>query len=275
MTEPTSGSGGGATETGASKTDGQLAIVGLGPGHPEGLTIRARRALELADHVVGYDTYVDLVPEPLLGGTTVTATGMGTEVERTEVAVEAALGGDWVALVGSGDPNVYALAGLALEVLESQEIDPESIGFEVIPGVPAANASAARLGAPLVNDAVTISLSDHLTPREEIESRLRAVAGEDFAIALYNPWSPAREENFQAACEILLAHRDPETPVGIVHAAGRPDESTRITTLDALPAMADEPALDMTSTVLIGTEQTRVWGDRLLRPRGYASKYDY
>ncbi|MFP4530014.1 MAG: precorrin-3B C(17)-methyltransferase [Halodesulfurarchaeum sp.] len=255
---------------------GRLLAVGLGPGHPDGMTIRAREALESVDQIVGYETYVDLLPEALLeGAEDVYATGMGTEVSRTETAVERALDGADVALIGSGDPNVYALGGLVLEVLESKGVAPDVVEYEVVPGVTAAQSSAARLGAPLVNDAVTISLSDHLTTIEEIESRLRAVAPEGFALAIYNPWSPNRAENFQLACEILLEHRPPDTPVGIVRGAGRENERTHITDLETLPELGGSDVLDMTSTIVVGTAETRVWGDRLVTPRGYERKYDY
>ncbi|MBS3760060.1 precorrin-3B C(17)-methyltransferase [Halodesulfurarchaeum sp.] len=255
---------------------GRLVAVGIGPGRPDGMTIRAREALESAEHIVGYETYIDLLPADILDDTTeVFATGMGSEVSRTEVAVDRAMDGAAVALVGSGDPNVYALGGLVLEVLESRDVKPDAVDFEAVPGVPAAQSSAARLGAPLVNDAVTISLSDHLTTIEEIESRLRAVAPENFAIAIYNPWSPNRAENFQLACEILLEHRTEETPVGIVHGAGRADEATHITDLGELPKLGGSDILDMTATIIVGTEETRVWGDRLITPRGYERKYDY
>lgn len=260
-----------------SATDaGRLVAVGLGPGHPEGMTERAHEALLAADHVVGYETYVDLLPEAVIDAAEeVHATGMGGEIPRTESAVDRALDGHDVALVGSGDPNVYALGGLVLEVLESRGLDPDTVDFEVVPGVTAAQASAARLGAPLVNDAVSISLSDHLTTQAEIFSRLEAVAPEGFAIAIYNPWSPNRAEIFERACEILAEHRPPDTPVGIVRGAGRENEATEILTLSDLPSMGDSSLLDMTATVVVGTDQTRVYGDRMITPRGYERKYDY
>lgn len=263
-------------ESRQADSDGRLVAVGIGPGHPEGMTVRARHALHEVDRIVGYETYIDLLPDDVIDAADeVYATPMGGEVSRTETAVDRALEGDTVALVGSGDPNVYALGGLVLEILESRGIDPDTIDFEVVPGVPAAQSSAARLGAPLVTDAVTISLSDHLTPLEAIESRLRAVAPEGFAIAIYNPWSPNRAENFQRACDILLEYRDPETPVGIVRGASRDDERTRIVTLGELPALGESDILGMTTTVVVGTEQTRVWGDHMITPRGYEHKYDY
>lgn len=267
------------TDTGAEHSAsgaGRLVAVGLGPGHPEGMTERAREALLAADHVVGYETYIDLLPEAVIDAAEeVHATGMGGEIPRTESAVDRALAGHDVALVGSGDPNVYALGGLVLEVLESRGIDPDAVDYEVVPGVTAAQASAARLGAPLVNDAVSISLSDHLTTREEIYSRLEGVAPEGFAIAIYNPWSPNRADVFDRACEILAEHRAPDTPVGIVRGAGRENEATEILTLAELPEMGESEILDMTATIVVGTEGTRVYGDRLITPRGYERKYDY
>ncbi len=256
--------------------DGQLVAVGIGPGHPEGMTRRARQTLMSVDQIVGYQTYVDLLPSAVTDAVdTVYATPMTGEVDRTDAAVERALDGHTVALIGSGDPNVYALGGLALELLESRGVAPGALDFEVIPGVPAAQSCGARLGAPLVTDTVSISLSDHLTPMADIEARLKAVAPAGFVIVLYNPWSSRRQENFQRCCEILLRHRDPETPVGVVHGAGRADEETAICALAELPAMGERDILDMTATIIVGTEETRVFEEHMLTPRGYDTKYDY
>ncbi|MFA9517180.1 precorrin-3B C(17)-methyltransferase [Halopenitus sp. H-Gu1] len=255
---------------------GRLVAVGLGPGEPEGMTARARGALLAADHVVGYTTYIDLLPDEVIeSAEELYDTPMCGEVSRTEEAIDRALAGHHVAIVGSGDPNVYALAGLALEILESKGATAESVDFEVVPGVPAAQSCGARLGAPLVNDTVSVSLSDHLTPMEKIESRLHAVAPEGFTIAIYNPWSRKRRENFRTCCEILLDHRDPETPVGIVHGAGREDERVEIVELGELEALGESDLIDMTTTILVGNEETYVWDDRMVTPRGYESKYDY
>ena len=257
-------------------TDGRLVAVGIGPGPPEGMTVRARETLSSVDAIVGYRTYVDLLPEEITANAeSVHASPMTGEVSRTKEAIDMALAGQSVALVGSGDPNVYALGGLVLELLQSRGVSPDALDFAVVPGVPAAQSCAARLGAPLVTDTVSISLSDHLTPMAEIESRLEAVAREDFAIVLYNPWSEGRRENFQRCCDILLDHRDPETPVGIVHGAGRADEATEILTLADLPEMGETELVDMTTTILVGTESTRVWERRMITPRGYDRKYDY
>ncbi|MFC6824910.1 precorrin-3B C(17)-methyltransferase [Halopelagius fulvigenes] len=255
---------------------GRLVAVGLGPGQPDGMTQRARGALLEADHIVGYTTYIELLPEEVTeSAEDLYDTPMCGEVSRTEEAIDRALAGHDVAIVGSGDPNVYALAGLALEILESKGATASVVDFEVVPGVPAAQSCGARLGAPLVNDTVSVSLSDHLTPMPTIESRLHAVAGEGFTIAIYNPWSRKRRENFEKCCEILLEHRAPDTPVGIVHGAGRDDERVEIVELRELEELGETDLVDMTTTLLVGNEETYVWDDRMVTPRGYESKYDY
>ncbi|APW99659.1 precorrin-3B C(17)-methyltransferase [Halobiforma lacisalsi AJ5] len=266
----------GATVEDFDADPGQLVAVGLGPGQPEGMTERAKTALHEAEHIVGYTTYIELLPDEITeGADEIYDTPMCGEVSRTEEAIDRALAGNDVAIVGSGDPNVYALAGLALEILESKGATATMVDFEVVPGVPAAQSCGARLGAPLVNDTVSISLSDHLVPMPEIESRLHAAAKEGFTITIYNPWSRKRRENFEKACEILLTHRDEDTPVGIVHGAGREDEEVVITELGDLEEFGEREIVDMTTTIVVGTEDTYVWDDRMVRPRGYETKYDY
>ena len=255
---------------------GRLVAVGLGPGQPAGMTGRARATLLEADHIVGYTTYMDLIPDEVTeAADELYDTPMCGEVSRTEEAVDRALAGNDVAIVGSGDPNVYALGGLALEIVESKGATASALEFEVVPGVPAAQSCAARVGAPLVNDSVSISLSDHLTPMADIESRLRAVAAEGFTIAIYNPWSRKRRENFETACAILLEHRSADTPVGVVHGAGRDDEAVEIVELGELKSLGETDLVDMTTTLLVGNEETYVWDGRMITPRGYESKYDY
>ncbi len=255
---------------------GRLVAVGLGPGHAEGMTKRAHDTLLSVDHIVGYTTYIELLPDEITDAADdIYDTPMCGEVSRTEESIDRTLAGNDVAIVGSGDPNVYALAGLALEILESKGATASMVDFEVIPGVPAAQSCGARLGAPLVNDTVSISLSDHLVPMPEIESRLHSVASEQFTITIYNPWSRKRRDNFEKCCEILLTHRDPDTPVGIVHGAGRDDEEIHITTLDELHDLGETDLIDMTTTIVVGNEETYVWDDRMVTPRGYETKYDY
>ena len=266
----------GATVDDFDAEPGRLIAVGLGPGQPEGMTARARSALMDAEHIVGYTTYVELLPDEITEeAEDIYNTPMCGEVSRTEEAIDRALAGNDVAIIGSGDPNVYALAGLALEIIESKGATATMLDFDVVPGVPAAQSCAARVGAPLVNDTVSISLSDHLTDMPTIESRLHAVAKEGFTITIYNPWSRKRRDNYEKCCEILLEHRDPETPVGVVHAAGREDEQVEIVELGELPELGETDLVDMTTTLLVGNEDTYVWDDRMVTPRGYETKYDY
>ncbi|MBV0926088.1 precorrin-3B C(17)-methyltransferase [Halomicroarcula limicola] len=266
----------GATVDDFDADPGRLVAVGLGPGQPEGMTAKARSALSDAEHIVGYTTYVELLPDEIVeGAEDIYDTPMCGEVSRTEEAIDRALAGNSVAIIGSGDPNVYALAGLALEIVESKGATASMLDFDVVPGVPAAQSCAARVGAPLVNDTVSISLSDHLTDMPTIESRLHAAAKEGFTISVYNPWSRKRRDNYAKCCEILLEHRDPETPVGVVHAAGREDERVEIVELGDLPELGETDLVDMTTTLLVGNEDTYVWDDRMVTPRGYETKYDY
>ncbi len=266
----------GSTADDFAADPGRLVAVGLGPGQAEGMTARARAALLDAEHIVGYTTYIELLPDDVIDAADeLYDTPMCGEVSRTEEAVDRALAGNDVVIVGSGDPNVYALGGLALEIVESKGTTASALDFEVVPGVPAAQSCAARVGAPLVNDTVSISLSDHLTSMETIESRLEAVAREGFTIAIYNPWSRKRRENFETACAILSEHRPPDTPVGVVHGAGRDDEAVEIVELRELESLGETDLIDMTTTILVGNEETYVWDDRMVTPRGYESKYDY
>jgi len=233
-------------------------VVGLGPGGEETLTPQAREALVKAEVVVGYTTYLKLI-EPLIAGKMIIASGMKKETDRAHAAVAEALTGKNVAVVSSGDPGVYGMAGPVLEVA------PAGLAVSVIPGVTAATAAAALLGAPLTHDFAVISLSDLLTPWETIVRRLAAAADADFVLVLYNPRSKGRAEHLQKALEIILRHRDISTPVGIVKDCGRAKEKQIITTLSLL---APED-VDMTSTVVIGNSQTKVVNGRMVTPRGY------
>ena len=233
-------------------------MVGLGPGGEETLTPQAREVLSQADAVVGYTTYIKLINH-LLGGKTVVVSGMKKETDRALVAVEKALAGNHVAVVSSGDPGVYGMAGLVLEVA------PEGLDVRVIPGVTAATAAAAVLGAPLIHDFAVISLSDLLTPWETIVTRLEAAAAADFVIVLYNPRSKGREGHLQQALEIILRHRATATPAGLVKDIGRNGESKVVTTLGEF----NPQDVDMTTTVVIGNSQTKIVHGRMVTPRGY------
>ena len=226
------------------------------------MTLEAKQAVETADVLVGYKTYVKLVESIIKPGTEVFSGTMGKEVERAKAAVAKALEGKKVVVISSGDPGVYGMAGLVLEVAD---LENAKIPAVVVPGVTAATAAAARLGAPLVTDFAVISLSDLLTPWSLIEKRLHAAAEADFVIVFYNPQSVGRTEPLAQAYQILLQYKKPSTPVGIVRQVGRKGEETSITTLKDLLSCE----VDMATTIIVGNSTTRIVGKRMVTPRGY------
>ncbi len=227
------------------------------------MTGEAATAIENAEVIVGYHTYLDLIAEQI-EGKTIVGSGMMQEIERCEEAVRQAVCGCNVAVVSSGDPGIYGMAGLVLELILKlrPEERPE---VHVIPGVSAVGAAAAALGAPLMHDFAVISLSDLLTPWELIEKRVLAAAQADFVIALYNPKSTRRTSQIEKVKEILLAHRSPATPVGIVRNATRADEEIQLSTL----AHFTEEKIDMFTVVIIGNSQTFTSDGYMVTPRGY------
>ena len=246
------------------------------------MTQRAREVLEEVNVVVGYATYIDLI-RPLLRGKQIVSTGMTKEVDRVEKAIDIACQGKSCAVVSSGDPGIYAMAGLVLETCRLKNIpvvpaaqihDTTTAGdflkVEIVPGVPALGAGAALLGAPLTHDFAAISLSDLLTPWEVIAARLEAAAKADFVVVLYNPKSKKRNWQFEEARRILMKHRDKHTPVGIAKGAMRDDQQVRIVTLENLQA-AD---VDMQTTVFVGNSATFRYLDFMITPRGYSQKYE-
>ncbi len=244
---------------------GTLYVVGTGPGNRESMTHAAAAALNSSSTIIGYKTYLDLIPE-FLEKKEVISSQMMKEVERCKKALDMAEKGEVVALVSGGDPGIYAMAGLVFEMAQKSGYNCR---IEIIPGLAAVNSCAARLGAPLMHDFAAISLSDLLTPMELILKRLEAAAAADFVVAIYNPRSKKRTEQIVQAQEIFLKYRSPETVVGIVTNATRENERIVITTLTA---MLDEE-IGMQSTVIIGNSQTYRWGDIMVTPRGYSDKY--
>lgn len=241
---------------------GKITVVGIGPGSEEQMSPKARKALESADVVVGYSAYIELV-EHLLTGKTVVSSGMKREVDRCEQVLEFALKGHNTALISSGDAGIYGMAGIMLELVQREGHD---IPVDIIPGITASQAAAAVLGAPLMHDFVTISLSDLMTEWAVIEKRLHAAGAGDFVVCLYNPKSKGRPDHILRAQEILLKYKRPETPVGIVRNAAREGETAVISQLDAFTACE----IDMFSTVIIGNQATYVHNNRMITPRGYS-----
>jgi len=234
--------------------------VGIGPGNYENMTIRADRALSQSDVIVGYHVYVDLVRERYPDKTFWT-TPMTREVQRCQMALDAALEGKQVAMVCSGDSGIYGMAALIYE-LRGDRTEPE---IDVVPGLTAACSGAALLGAPLTHDFAVISLSDRLTPWEKIEKRLEAAAKADLSIVLYNPASHGRPDHLRRACEILGKILPPDRLCGIARRIGRAGEDSQICTL----AQLGEMDVDMFCTVFVGNEMTKCVGDRMVTPRGY------
>lgn len=242
-----------------------LFVVGIGPGGLNHMTFEAREAIERADVVVGYQTYLEFI-ESLLEGKEVISSGMTREVERCRRALESAALGKTVALVSSGDAGIYGMAGLVMELAENVEDQDAAPEIIVVPGVSALQSAAAVLGAPLMHDFAVISLSDLLTPWDLIERRLALAAAGDFVIALYNPRSKGRVRHLEEAREILLASRAATTPVGIVRHACREGEEKKVTTLGEMLTCP----VDMFSLVIVGNSSTYVdEAGRMVTPRGY------
>lgn len=245
---------------------GLLAVVGIGPGAEDLMTPRARLAIEQAEIVAGYRTYLDLIKNVLRPEQEILSSAMMQEIDRCRRALALAESGKKVALICGGDPGIYAMAGLVYELAKEHR---NTCQLEVIPGIAALNACAAVLGAPLMHDFAAISLSDLMTPWALIEKRLQAAAAADFVIVLYNPKSGRRSSQIVRAREILLEQRNASTPVGIVSGASRNHESVCLTNLEQML----EADIGMQSTVIIGNSQTFIFQDKMVTPRGYADKY--
>lgn len=224
-------------------------------------TRRAEAAIAASDVVVGYSSYIELIAD-LTDGKEVISSSMLQEVKRCEKALRVAASGKIVSLVSSGDPGIYGMAGLAIEQAEELGLD---VPIEVVSGISAASCAASHLGAPLMLDYATISLSDLLVPWEQISRRLEAVAQADIVAALYNPRSHRRVRQLEEAANIFLRCRKPSTPVGIATALGMANERIVVSTLgDFL-----QEEIGMRSVVLIGNSSTRIVGGRMVTPRGY------
>ena len=238
---------------------GRLALVSLGPGEDTLIPPLARQALAASELVVGLDQYVGRVSHLLRSGTRIVTTPLGNEMERAELALSEARAGGSVALVSSGDVGVYAMASPVLGIAG------EDVDVVVVPGITAAQAAASLLGSPLGHDHCSISLSDLLTPWEVIQARVKAAAEGDLVVSLYNPRSKGRDWQLGKVKEMLLEHRPPDTPVGIVKDAYRPTQQVTLTDLASLRP----EDVDMLTVVVVGSSQTTVVAGRMVTPRGY------
>ena len=251
---------------------GKLYVVGVGPGHHDHMTFRAKKVIEESDTIVGYTTYVRLV-EDLIDGKDVYRYDMTQEVERAQQCIKLAKGGKIVSLVSSGDPGIYGMAGLIFEMLAESGWDPKTgLQVEIVPGISALNSCASLVGSPLMTDFAVVSMSDLLVPWEIIVKRVKAAAQGDYVIVIYNPSSKKRIHQLQDTRKILLEHRSPSTPVAIIKGAYRETESITMTDLEHMEEFADK--LGMISTVIVGNSSTYNFNDLMINPRGYKSKYN-
>lgn len=242
------------------KMSGKIFVIGIGAGEDAGGNERVRAALAGCDTILGYRKYLDRIAG-LIAGKEAIASGMGAELERCRQAIALAKAGKRVAMISSGDPGIYGMAGPVLELLAA---DP-GVAVEIVPNITAASYAAAALGAPLMLDFAVISVSDLLVPLEVILQRVRGALAGDFVLVLYNPRSATRTEPLAQAMALVLAGRGSRTPVGMVWNAGRNEERKLVTTAGDL--RLDE--VDMNSILIVGNSQTRVIGGWLVTPRGY------
>jgi len=245
---------------GAAVETGRVLVVGTGAGTAPILTAAATKALREADVIIGYRTYIEQIRSLFPDKEFITGS-MGAEIDRCREALELASSGRAVAMVSSGDPGVYGMAGPMLELADA-------IPVAVVPGVTSAQIAAASLGAPLMNDYVTLSLSDLLTPRLEVLRRARLAAASDLVVCLYNPASRKRRPLFEEVCGIFAEERPPATIAGWVRDAGGPDETAVITTVGNL---ADQD-IDMRTIIIVGNSRTAIIGGRMVTGRGYEGK---
>lgn len=241
---------------------GKIYVVGIGPGGLEHISPRALKVIKESEIIIGYKTYIQFIEE-LLKDKEIIDSGMKREVERCHLTLDKAVEGNTVALISSGDAGVYGMAGIMLEIKLERNSDIE---IEVVPGITAANAAAAALGAPLMHDFAVISLSDLLTDWNLIKKRLEYAAMGDFVITLYNPKSKGRVHQIEEAREIFLKHKPSSTPVGIVKNAKRQGEEITITDLEN---MLKYP-IDMLTVIIIGNSNTYVKNGAMITPRGYS-----
>jgi len=236
----------------------------LGPGNQADMSLRADRAIGDAQVIVGYETYLQLI-EDKLTGKKVIGIGIVQEIDRCQAAIEEAMAGKHVAIVSGGDPGIYGMAGLVLELVNKypEVVQPEVV---IVPGISAIGAAAAVLGAPLMHDFAVVSWNDLLTPWEVIEKRIEMAAAGDFVVALYNPKQSRRLFQLEKVREIMLRYRAGTTPVGIVYHETRFNENRKLIELEDF---TQEHVVDVFSLVVIGNSQTYVESGRMITPRGY------
>jgi precorrin-3B C17-methyltransferase len=248
--------------TGKSTARGKVTVVGIGPGSIDHMTNRAIVEIRSANSIVGLGVYIREIRRVIRPSTRVYSSGMGHEIDRASLALKLASKGEKVVVISGGDPGVYGMAGAVLETARNLG---SNVDVKVIPGITAATAAAARLGAPLMTDFAVISLSDLLVPRKKILEHVETATKGDFVLVLYNPQSRTRKEPLRIVHRMLRRYRKPATPVGIVAAYARKGEKTVLTTLERML----DYEIDMTSTIIVGNSSTVTFNGKMLTPRGY------
>ncbi|HAT4333897.1 TPA: precorrin-3B C(17)-methyltransferase [Clostridium perfringens] len=238
---------------------GKLYVIGIGPGGLDEMTLRAVKAIEESDIIVGYTKYIEMVKD-LIKDKEIFKTGMRGEEERCRESLELSKDKK-VALISTGDSGIYGMAGLILEMRKDENV-------EIIPGITASSAAGSVLGAPLMHDNCNISLSDLMTPYEDIKKRVRLAAEGDFVISLYNPKSKGRPHYLRECVDIIKEFRGEETPIAVVRNALREGESKEIFTLKDF----NDEVVDMFSIVIIGNSKSYIKDGYFVTPRGYKIK---
>jgi len=238
---------------------GKIYVIGIGPGNKENMTFRAYNSMEKSDVIIGHKTYVSLV-EKMFENKIFIKSFMKKEIERCEETLRLAREGQIVSLISSGDAGVYGMAGIMLEIASGSGIE-----VEVVPGVTAATASASLVGAPIMHDSVTISLSDLLTDWELIKKRIELASKGDFVISLYNPKSKSRTKQIEEARDIMMKYKDSKIPVLIARNVGRIGENYEITNIENMLNCE----INMFSTVIVGNSKTFIKNGKMITPRGY------
>ncbi|MCT4598947.1 MAG: precorrin-3B C(17)-methyltransferase [Vallitalea sp.] len=242
---------------------GKIYVVGIGPGCIDSMTNNAYEAIKESEVIAGYKVYVEQISS-LINNKKVIQKGMGKEIERCQMAIEEATKGKIVAMVCSGDAGLYGMSGLIFELVHNKNLE-NTVEIEVIPGVTAALSCASLLGAPIVEDFCTISLSDYMTPYNKILKRVEYATKADFTIALYNPRSSKRQNYLSEAIDIIRNERNSDTPVGIVRMAYREEQEIIRTNLGDI----NVEDVDMFCTIIIGNKQTKWLDNSMVTSRGY------
>lgn len=240
---------------------GKLYVIGIGPGGLDHMTIKAIQSIKESNIVVGYTKYINFI-KPLLEDKEIFSTGMKGEVERCKKALELSRD-NVVSIISTGDSGIYGMAGLILEMRHGENV-------EIIPGITASSAAASIVGAPIMHDNCNISLSDLMTPYEEIKNRVDLAAKGDFIISLYNPKSKGRPHYLNECIDIIKKYRNKSTPIAVVKNALRDGQIETLYTLETF----DDSNVDMFSIVIVGNSKSYIKDNLFITPRGYNSKYN-